>query len=120
VFHFTPRTIFLTIISIISGRGPIKVISDASQTFAKLAFSKEPVAGMNGVNVGDLGSADDVRNIQIAFAAAGGHTPLRRQIERATNFDPPRNTRRPLKFPIPYTHKSPAGQFPRGWLPEFY
>src|SRR5713101_3783456 len=31
---------FSPIISMISGRGPIKVISDASQTLAKLAFSE--------------------------------------------------------------------------------
>ena len=38
--------------------------------FGKIgAFGKESVAGMNCVRIGDLGGADDGRNIQIAFTA---------------------------------------------------
>jgi len=38
--HFTRARSFSPIISIIFGRGPINVISEASQTLAKLAFSE--------------------------------------------------------------------------------
>jgi hypothetical protein len=53
------------------GDGPMKVMSEASQTSAKLAFSeRKAVAGMNGVHVGDLGGADHLGDVQVAFGAA--------------------------------------------------
>ena len=63
---------FTPMARITSGLGPMNLISDVSQTSAKSAFSlKKAVAGMDGVDVGDLGGADDRGNVEIAARAFG-------------------------------------------------
>ena len=51
--------------------GPMNLMLHASQTSARYgALGQEAVAGMNRVGAGDLGGADDRRDVEIAVGAA--------------------------------------------------
>ncbi len=57
---------------ITSGRGPMNLMPEASQTSREAGvLAQEAVAGVDGIDVGDFGGADDGGHVQIAARALG-------------------------------------------------